>query len=352
MHNTGYKSALARRVCRYSDARPPRKTDGILLESEILPRMRGKDKPHVVVQLFAGITPAYAGKRGRSPRPAGRRRDHPRICREKGCWRFSSRNHSGLPPHMRGKKRRPRRFRWGSGKDHPRMCGEKSRFGTWLKCASGSPPHMRGKGRVECPRCGAVGITPAYAGKSYPMSVRPESSEDHPRICGEKFASSSMLASCSRITPAYAGKRSVTSPMNSFQWDHPRICGEKCQLVPVSSRIAGSPPHMRGKGGDFPGRVRPQRITPAYAGKRYRGRGRRGPSGDHPRICGEKPPALSITFCGEGSPPHMRGKVSVLTHPCKQPGITPAYAGKRLTGFSSGLSGEDHPRICGEKPVL
>ena len=42
MHNSGYKSALARRVCRYSDARPPRKTDGVLLESELPPHMRGK----------------------------------------------------------------------------------------------------------------------------------------------------------------------------------------------------------------------------------------------------------------------------------------------------------------------
>lgn len=42
MHSIGYKSALARRACRYSDAQPPRKTDGVPPESEILPRMRGK----------------------------------------------------------------------------------------------------------------------------------------------------------------------------------------------------------------------------------------------------------------------------------------------------------------------
>ena len=42
MHNIGYKSALVRRACRYSDARPPRKTDGIPPESESPPRMRGK----------------------------------------------------------------------------------------------------------------------------------------------------------------------------------------------------------------------------------------------------------------------------------------------------------------------
>ena len=42
MHSIGYKSALARRACRYSDAQPPRKTDGVLLESELPPHMRGK----------------------------------------------------------------------------------------------------------------------------------------------------------------------------------------------------------------------------------------------------------------------------------------------------------------------
>ena len=62
MHNSGYKSALARRACRYSDARPPRKTDGVLLESELPPRMRGKAKDVLKPGKLYGITPAYAGK--------------------------------------------------------------------------------------------------------------------------------------------------------------------------------------------------------------------------------------------------------------------------------------------------
>lgn len=62
MHNFGYKLALARRVCRYSDAQPPRKTDGVLLESELPPRMRGKARRGGLVLKDDGITPAYAGK--------------------------------------------------------------------------------------------------------------------------------------------------------------------------------------------------------------------------------------------------------------------------------------------------
>ena len=42
MHNIGSSPAPPRRACRHSNARPPRKADGIPLESEIPPRMRGK----------------------------------------------------------------------------------------------------------------------------------------------------------------------------------------------------------------------------------------------------------------------------------------------------------------------
>ena len=70
------------------------------------------------------------------------------------------------------------------------------------------------------------------------------------------------------------------------------------------------------------------RITPAYAGKRFQKSLARATEGDHPRICGEK--SLSGTDTGrkEGSPPHMRGKGYQLVERLQQVGITPAYAGK------------------------
>ena len=71
-------------------------------------------------------------------------------------------------------------------KDHPRICGEKE-FNIDIPLGSrGSPPHMRGKGDLCCLPKLRVGITPAYAGKSWVISTSCICARDHPRICGEK----------------------------------------------------------------------------------------------------------------------------------------------------------------------
>ena len=86
--------------------------------------MRGKEVPENTYQLKHRITPAYAGKR---------------FC-----------------------------VRWNIGnfRDHPRVCGEKMYGLLGASFALGSPPRMRGKGIKQCYARVAVGITPAYAGKS------------------------------------------------------------------------------------------------------------------------------------------------------------------------------------------
>ena len=151
----------------------------------------------------------------------------------------------------------------------------------------GSPPHMRGKGIKPCNQRVRMGITPAYAGKSFPF-----------------FG------------------------IIRLHWDHPRICGEKTAMCRDFGVSEGSPPHMRGKG------IKPcnQRvrmgITPAYAGKSFPFFGIIRLHWDHPRICGEKqyrPRRLRRCL---GSPPHMRGKDRVLCRKGRFLGITPAYAGK------------------------
>ena len=45
----------------------------------------------------------------------------------------------------------------------------------------------------------------------------------------------------------------------------------------------------------------------------------------------------------------MRGKVDQKQLPIDANGITPAYAGKRLTQRPELLLRWDHPRLCGEK---
>ena len=151
----------------------------------------------------------------------------------------------------------------------------------------GSPPHMRGKVHLgRFPHRGS-GITPAYAGKR------------HHGCCGWR-----------------SGR------------DHPRICGEKPQRKPDTYGRQGSPPRMRGKEVDGFGLARGLGITPAYAGKSARvderGQGRK----DHPRICREKKCPKAWCIGQQGSPPRMRGKVSVKEVKNAIKRITPAYAGK------------------------
>ena len=171
---------------------------------------------------------------------------------------------------------------------------------------------MRGKDSFPLLEALALGITPAYAGKSVFIVSPPFLFLDHPRLCGEKTASSSLLRfqpgspppmrgkattrqpilTTLRITPAYAGK----SFFRLWQWyipqDHPRLCGEKFKRLPICLTAAGSPPPMRGK--DFLGHalINFYRITPAYAGKRHRSGTRYSGCKDHPRLCGEKPSAF------------------------------------------------------------
>ena len=208
--------------------------------------MRGKVTLQDVPCDSVGITPAYAGKRGCRTLEWPDCRDHPRVCGEKGCCKFSSRNHSGSPPRMRGKagflpassfltgitpayagKRGNSGAAAACRRDHPRMCGEKTNMPELKGMSVGSPPHVRGK--VAC--------------------------------------ANSILA-CNRITPACAGKRALIRRSSYFGRDHPRMCGEKAFRCGRYRCRVGSPPHVRGKGAVRAAGLDDLRITPACAGKR------------------------------------------------------------------------------------
>ena len=51
-------------------------------------------------------------------------------------------------------------------RDHPRLCGEKWKQFDRIRYNMGSPPPMRGKAGDAWVSGDALGITPAYAGKS------------------------------------------------------------------------------------------------------------------------------------------------------------------------------------------
>ena len=156
---------------------------------------------------------------------------------------------------------------------------------------------------------------------------------------------------CRRITPAYAGKRTEGSFSYETSRDHPRLCGEKFDQMCFAGRDPGSPPPMRGKVTVNPDGSVTHGITPAYAGKRPFAVNKTPAGGDHPRLCGEKFSESLQTLVMIGSPPPMRGKACDKRKFRRGIRITPAYAGKSgiITVEVSYM--QDHPRLCGEKTV-
>ena len=134
--------------------------------------------------------------------------------------------------------------------------------------------------------------------------------------------------SLSRITPAHAGKTyplAVNHPRNQ---DHPRACGENPPKFIYFYCIMGSPPRMRGKPKRGHKALIQIRITPAHAGKTDGRAAERQEVEDHPRACGENVTSFLFYIGHSGSPPRMRGKLELLNPLAIQCRITPAHAGK------------------------
>ena len=153
----------------------------------------------------------------------------------------------------------------------------------------GSPP--RGRGKVSLSRFigSRSRITPAWAGKRPFPAASQFLQKDHPRVGGEKHRAifmgvdyegspprgrgkaglSPLLFRSMGITPAWAGKSWVISCFQLDSWDHPRVGGEKPNRILWSNFKQGSPPRGRGKAiirmttPKYPG------ITPAWAGKSF-----------------------------------------------------------------------------------
>ena len=189
------------------------------------PPMRGKAQPFSLHFTSRRITPAYAGKSAAVKLQLITRQDHPRLCGEKVRLHAAAFADSGSPPPMRGKEYidTEKLFEQGitpayAGKskavidflgffgDHPRLCGEKLYMPLWVPPRAGSPPPMRGKVRYFGLLTNHKGITPAYAGKRNPTFRRSRNGWDHPRLCGEKPAFSSLVRFQPGSPPPMRGK--------------------------------------------------------------------------------------------------------------------------------------------------
>ena len=231
------------------------------------------------------------------------------------------------------------------------MCGENLNLsGTYLLTA-GSPPHVRGKPATTAMKRLRVGITPACAGKTRLFDNERFIPKDHPRMCGENQITFHGLRHSHGITPACAGKTDGSSISLKSLEDHPRMCGENQNLTLNTRTFQGSPPHVRGKRLQFHDFSMFHGSPPHVRGKLFVSC----PVGnffkDHPRMCGENP-IIYMLFLGDlGSPPHVRGKH--LSNPVDYPDfrITPACAGKTCSANNCSIFSTDHPRMCGENII-
>src|SRR6266540_3615267 len=177
------------------------------------PRTRGTRRSPTRPQGDPGTTPAYAGNACSRPPWAPTRRDHPRVCGERGSVVGRGDQVWGPPPRTRGTRLRSADEPVGLGTtpayagnaftdrstssligDHPCVRGE--RFDVWpaVPISKGPPPRTRGT-RLAAPMEAAVGgTTPAYAGNAGVAGADVVLARDHPRVRGERSISGFFVA--------------------------------------------------------------------------------------------------------------------------------------------------------------
>ena len=171
-----------------------------------------------------------------------------------------------------------------------------------------------------------------------------------PPMRGKVTGLDSVLANFG-ITPAYAGKRLLFSRAELAAEDHPRLCGEKRAFSGLNCVELGSPPPMRGKVTVSSSSRVMMGITPAYAGKSAEIECLQGKLEDHPRLCGEKPCLCTINLSMIGSPPPMRGKASLKTMLkfCTE-GSPPPMRGKGRHAVQAFYRSRITPAYAGKRP--
>ena len=132
--------------------------------------------------------------------------------------------------------------------------------------------------------------------------------------------------------------------------DHPRACGEHVVTFAPMVKSAGPSPRMRGTLNPATPEVDQTGIIPAHAGNTNWIESPTGRIRDHPRACGEHPLVCIVALPLSGSSPRMRGTPNLGNHARTNARIIPAHAGNTRNGRRAVISSRDHPRACGEHP--
>ena len=214
----------------------------------------------------------------------------------------------------------------------------------------GSSPHARGARRSDLRDFRDLGIIPACAGSTIRTTRLGGASRDHPRMRGEHRMERScktlcpgssphargaqlrfeLRQICVGIIPACAGSTARFRACAFRFRDHPRMRGEHFCRPSNELLMMGSSPHARGarlcKSLDYS----VHGIIPACAGSTCPEHHGRYFAGDHPRMRGEHHAKKTVVDGIEGSSPHARGALNLLSRHHSRPGIIPACAGSTI----------------------
>ena len=252
------------------------------------------------------------------------------------------------------------------------MCGEHTCFSAETAAYAGSSPRVRGTQEGSHGGFTWRGIIPACAGNTSRPNAEPESWRDHPRVCGEHDTrgirrlhnsgssprvrgtrcAPSKPVHLTGIIPACAGNTGSAILNGLLNGDHPRVCGEHPTRRRTGPTAPGSSPRVRGTPLEGLKPFLGAGIIPACAGNTVRGHDLVVHHRDHPRVCGEHTDNTFAWKVAEGSSPRVRGTLGGVPRDNATRGIIPACAGNTCLRSSCRLSSRDHPRVCGEHPVV
>ena len=151
-----------------------------------------------------------------------------------------------------------------------------------------------------------------------------------------------------RLTPAWAGKTAEAVPHQNARSTHPRVGGEDLRWPGTATKRTDSPPRGRGRRLRHQRSRRPDRLTPAWAGKTPWALPWAVALSTHPRVGGEDSIDKDELREHLDSPPRGRGRRELRGTNGVLVRLTPAWAGKTLGHRRSPWLASTHPRVGGE----
>ena len=294
--------------------------------------MCGEDRVLFGLLLFRyGSPPHVWGRRLTNRLDSRPTRFTPTCVGKTGATRARVATTSGSPPHVWG-----RRFFSGMiqfiNTVHPHMCGEDESGLKNNKTRTGSPPHVWGRLRKRDQSPVLSRFTPTCVGKTaLACEYLRLPCGSPPHVWGRR-GWSVYSARRGRFTPTCVGKTGHRSREPQKTPVHPHMCGEDVLEIPDLPRGNGSPPHVWGR-------------LPSLSDKP-------GKRAVHPHMCGEDYHGYTVGASGYGSPPHVWGRRALETNGSHCIRFTPTCVGKTFGQTKEECLQTVHPHMCGEDVTL